>query len=117
MGKPLKYTEDEVLSAIKGSAGIVSTIAKNLKCDWHTAKSYIDSYENCKKAYSDEEEKVLDLAESKLIEAINKGDSQMIKYLLATKGKKRGFTEKTDIDLNVDGGINIIYADEQDKKL
>ncbi len=95
--------------AIKDSAGIMTTIAKNLGCDWSTARKYTEMYDSTKEAYFNEGERVLDLAESKLIEAINKGDSQMIKYLLATKGKKRGFTEKqiieheiTDIDKKID---------------
>ena len=42
------YSEDEILAAINGSFGIVSTVAKKLKCQWNTAKTYIDKYETAK---------------------------------------------------------------------
>ncbi len=115
--KLLNYTEEDILEAIKGSAGIVSTIAKKMDCNWHTAKTYINKYDSCKEAYSSEEEKVLDMAESTLYNSIKEGNTQDCKWLLSTKGKKRGFSEKTEIDHNINGGINIVYADEQDKKL
>jgi len=114
MGKPLEYTEEEILSAIKGSAGIISTIADNLGCSWHTADKYIKEHESCVEAYNDETERVLDLAESEMIKLIEGGEIQMIKYMLSTKGKKRGYTEKQEIEHT---GSQIIYLDKQDESL
>lgn len=109
MGKELNFTEEEMLNAIKGSAGIISTIADNLNCQWHSAHKYIQKYESAKQAYEDECERMLDTAESELKKLIEKGDPQMIRYILSTKGKKRGFSEKQEIEHsgNVDGNINI----------
>ena len=98
MGKPLKYTEEEVIAAIKNSAGIISVIAEKLNCSWNTAHKYINEYDFCKIAYMDEEERVLDLSESQMIKAIEEGDRQMIRWHLGTKGKKRGYTERHEFE-------------------
>jgi hypothetical protein len=110
------YTREEVLAAITGddprylkngkrmgSAGIVSTIADRLGCAWHTARKQIDKWESTKRAFDDEGERVLDLAESKMMVAINEGDGRMIRYILSTKGKARGYTERQEIT-GADGG-------------
>jgi len=100
------FTKEQVVEATKGSFGIVSKIAKNLGgCSWQTARSYIDHWEDTRAAYADENERSLDLSESKMLEQIGDGDGPMIRFHLATKGKARGYTERHDIGghlLNVD---------------
>ena len=91
------FSKKEVLKAVGGSAGIMSTVARRLSCDWHTAARYCNKWKETKIALADESEKVLDLAEAKLYEAIDSGDVQSAKWLLSTKGKKRGFSERHEI--------------------
>ena len=50
---------------------------------------------------NDAEEALLDFAESKLIEHIQKGDTQTLMFYLKTEGKKRGYVEKTETDVTV----------------
>ena len=95
------YTEKDILEAIYNSSGIVSNIAESLKCSWGTAKIYIDKYPSCIEALNDENESILDLAENKMLELIEEKDDKMIRYLLSTKGKKRGYTEKTEVGITV----------------
>jgi hypothetical protein len=95
--------QSDVLKAIKGSGAVMSTIAKRLDCAWYTARKYVNKWDATKQAYEDEEQMILDLAESKIYESINNGNTQDAKWLLATKGKKRGFTERQEIT-GADGG-------------
>jgi len=96
------FKKEEILNAIKDSGSIVSTIAKRLGVSWHTAKSYIESHEETKKAYEDEKEIILDSAEDVLFDSIIKGkDIQSSKWLLSTKGKSRGYSEKYEIESKV----------------
>lgn len=107
MAKKNQYTAEQFINAIVGSGGIISTIAKRIGCDWHTAKKYCDTMPTVKRAYDAECESVLDLAEVRLIKKIDEGDMGAIKYILSTKGKKRGYTERQEIDqrsINVDLG-------------
>ncbi len=47
------------------------------------------------------DESILDFAESKLVEHINNNDLQALIFFLRTKGKKRGYVEKTESDVNI----------------
>lgn len=106
-----KYTAQTFIDAIPGSAGIVSSIALKVGCDWHTAKKYIDNYPTIKQAYDDECERVLDMAETELYKAIKSGDAQMIKYFLSTKGKRRGYVERQELTGKDGGAIVINWGD------
>ena len=52
----------------------------------------IKASEKAQRAIKDEEETTLDLVEGKALSKINDGDGAMIRFYLATKGKKRGYT-------------------------
>jgi hypothetical protein len=94
----LDFTKEQVLGAIKGSMGIVSKIAHALGgCDWHTAQRYVQRWAETRAAYADESERALDLSESMLLKAVQAGDGPMIRFHLATKGKQRGYTERTEV--------------------
>jgi hypothetical protein len=100
------YTVKTILKAIKGCGGIVSTVAKRLKCDWNTADKYIKMYDETKQAIQDEKETILDMAEGVLYESIKEKDVQSAKWLLSVMGKKRGFSEK--LQLEHSGEVTII---------
>lgn len=116
MGRKHKLTEKELLENIKGSYGIISTIAARLHVDWHTVDDTIKMYPSCMQAIADENESVLDFTEGKAIERIKDGDSVMIRFMLATKGKKRGYTyeERIDDDGTDDNEPLNIVMDGQD---
>jgi hypothetical protein len=109
----IDYTKENILEAIKDSGGIISTIAKTLKCEWHTAERYINLWDETKEAYQDECEIILDKAESKMIEAIESKDMQMVRYLLSTKGKKRGYTERHELTGEEGKNIKIEFVDSE----
>ena len=115
MGRKHKLKEKELLENIKGSYGIISTIAARLHVDWHTVDDTIKMYPSCMQALADENESVLDFTEGKAIERIKDGDSVMIRFMLATKGKKRGYTyeDKLEADETAeDSNINVICDGE-----
>jgi hypothetical protein len=97
------YTAQQFIEAIPGTGGIVTAIARKVGCTWDTAKKYIDTYATVQRAYQDECESILDLAEAKVISAIKNDDGQMIRYYLSTKGKRRGYSERHETS-GPDGG-------------
>ena len=107
-----RYTEEQVLEAIRGSLGIVSHIAGRLQCEWHTARIYIDQWTRTRQAYADENERALDLSESKMLEAIQAGDGAMIRFHLATKGKARGYAEKLELNGAGEVLLRVVYGEE-----
>ena len=111
MGRKRIVKEKELLAAIEGCRGIISTVAARLHVGWHTAERAINDSEKAREAMSDEEETTLDFVEGKAIQRINEGDGAMIRFYLATKGKKRGYTydEKLETDESAeDSNINVI---------
>lgn len=94
------FQKSDIKKAIKGSGGIISKIASRLKCDWHTAKKYINKH-NLNRLLDNEIETTLDIAESKLIENIKEQDNTAIIFYLKTKGKHRGYVEKKEVDATV----------------
>ena len=95
-----KFTAEQFLTAIPKTGGIVSTIAARVGCSWATARKFIDTHPTVLAAYKDECETVLDMAESKLITAMNENDIESIKWYLARKGKHRGYSEKMELALS-----------------
>ena len=111
MGRKKSIKEKDLLAAIEDSNGFVTTIAARLHCSWHAADNAIKASPAAIQAIKDEEEKTLDFVEGKAIAKINEGDGAMIRFYLATKGKKRGFTydEKLEADESAeDNSINVI---------
>jgi len=115
MGRPKEYNYDipTIKNAIADSGGIIATIAENLGCEWHTAKSYIDKFDETKKAYEAESESVIDLAESKLIENISANDNTAIIFYLKTKGKKRGYIERSEVQNEVNVTISELTPEQR----
>ena len=111
MGRKKSIKEKDLLAAIEDSNGFVTTIAARLHCSWHAADNAIKASALALQAIKDEEEKTLDFVEGKAIKKINEGDGAMIRFYLATKGKKRGYTydEKLETDETAeDNNINVV---------
>lgn len=94
------YTQEQVCAATKDSYGIISRVAINLGCTWGTARRYIDMYPEAKALFSEEAERVLDVAETKVIQAINANDIQTAKWYLGMKGQERGYSDRREVDLS-----------------
>ena len=115
MGRKKSIKEKDLLVAIEDSNGFVTTIAARLHCSWHAADNAIKASAAALQAIKDEEEKTLDFVEGKAIKKINEGDGAMIRFYLATKGKKRGYTydEKLEADDSAeDNEVNVICDGE-----
>ena len=111
MGRKKSIKEKDLLAAIEDSNGFVTTIAARLHCSWHAADNAIKASALALQAIKDEEEKTLDFVEGKAIKKINEGDGAMIRFYLATKGKKRGYTydEKLETyESAEDSNINVV---------
>lgn len=103
-GRPKKLTEEKILDAISGSAGIKTTILKRLNVSLPTLNKYIDESPSLQQALKIEEESVLDMAEGTLYQLIQNGDAGAIFYFLNNKGKSRGYGQykKGDFDYKDD---------------
>ena len=90
MGKPSKKS---ILKAINGSDGVISTIAERIGVSWGTARNYIDADPDLLQALDDENNIIIDVAETETYKQVRDGEVWALKYVLSTKGTKRGWIE------------------------
>ena len=111
----MKLTKIKVKKAIPGSKGIISLIAKRCDVNWHTVKKFIEAEgnEKIKLLYLEELEKILDLGETRLYDAVDRCEPWAVGLLLKTIGRKRGYIEKQEI-INTNYSLS---AEEKTEKL
>ena len=115
-----RYKASDFQPHIKGSGGILSTIAARVGCDWITAKTWVEKNPTLAALYESECAVILDVAESVIYGNIQAAakiqqdaaktkqniqvDSTDAKWILARKGKRRGYGDESDINLKAPGG-------------
>jgi transposase-like protein len=61
-------------------------------------------------------DETLDWVESKLMNLIDRGNYQSIIFYLKTRGKKRGYVEKSELDVGFNEDKNVIIIKPYEKK-
>ena len=92
---------------------MVYLAADRLGCSHQTIYNYGERYTSVKAEMEKQDGVVDDTAELKLIQAIYNGEAWAIKFRLATKGRHRGYVERTEVT-GKDGEpirVSIEYAD------
>ncbi len=109
----MKVTKKRLLNAITGSYGNITVIAKKLGCQRAAVYEFLKKDEEVKTAVEQERERIVDLAENKLVDRLNKGDTTLIVMTLKTLGKNRGYGESIEHT----GTINqkIVFVDHLDE--
>lgn len=102
-----------IIAALEKSCGVVSTACNAIGMARSTFYEWLKTDPEFKEAVDDIQEYAIDIAESSLLKNIKEGDTTSIIFYLKTKGKKRGYVEKTESDLNLKGGINLIFQDAE----
>lgn len=76
---------------------MVYITAENLGCVPQTVYNYVNDYPAVAAAKELAEGKVIDLAELGLYKAILNNEPWALQFILKTKGKKRGYVERTEL--------------------
>ena len=88
-----------MLEALEKSLGIVSTACKMVDISRQTHYAWLKADEEYKKALSSIQDSVLDFAESHLYKLVKEGNPAATIFFLKTKGKKRGYIERQEIEV------------------
>ena len=105
------FTSQKINEAIKDSGGLKLEIAKKLNCNRETLDAYLKKFPECQKSLEREKENVLDIAEAQVYKRIKEGNDTLLIFFLKTRGKHRGYTERQEIQHNLDGiSITVIEA-------
>ena len=97
MGRPIKFTDDQLEQALIQSCGILSTAAKKLKVERSVISRRVNKSKKLQEAVQRAKEQCLDLAESELMFRIKdrtNASVQMnaIMYYLNNQGNSRGYS-------------------------
>ena len=87
----------KLLEALEKSLGVVTTACKSAQVARSTFYDYMAKYPEFKKSVEDISEIALDFAESKLHQQISEGNTTATIFYLKTKGKKRNYIERQEI--------------------
>ena len=94
--------KQKLINAIFDSHGVLTKAAQIADCSLKTIYNHRDRDTEVANAIIEAKEladcRLLDLAEDRLEQAVNRGDFRAIKYVLSTKGKSRGYTERAEIE-------------------
>ena len=95
-----KPTKKELfIKALTNNLGHITKACKAANIHRRTYYSWIDKDEQFKEDCDNVEAGLIDLAENRLLEKIDKYDITAIIFFLKTKGKKRGYQEKQEIEI------------------
>lgn len=103
-------TDLHVATAIEGSRGSLRLIAQRLGCSRQVAAGMIKRSEDLTSQLEDEIEASVDTLEEALYDKVASGDTPAIIFGLKTRGRKRGYSEKIEVDQNISGTILGITA-------
>ena len=95
--------KETVLEAIKGSAGLITTIQKRLcaamerNIGWTCTKEYTEKWEETREAMEAERQTTLDVAEGTIVKELYGNNVEVAKWYLRMKGKERGYIETQEV--------------------
>ena len=98
MGAKQKFTAEQIVAALKETKGMVYQAAALLNCDSMTIYNYRDRYASVRNELEMQNGQFDDIAESKLLKAVEAGEPWAIMFRLKTKGRHRGYVEKTEVE-------------------
>jgi hypothetical protein len=98
MARPRKFTDSQIIEALKATHGMVYLAAHNLGCSADAIYKRAKQEPKVQAVIDGERAKFIDLAEQKLYEALERGEKWAVEFSLRTIGRTRGYVEKQEIE-------------------
>lgn len=98
----MKFDEEKFIEVYQKKAGNISATCNALLVSRTQFYRKMKKSKKFKEAIDDAYESIIDNVESKLLSKINDGDTTATIFFLKTKGKKRGYVEKVELDSTVE---------------
>lgn len=102
-----------MIEALESSLGVVTTACNSVGINRKTHYEWMNEDEQYKADVLEVDNMALDFAESALHNNIREGKETSTIFYLKTRGKKRGYIEKTEVENthNFVGGKPVVYED------
>lgn len=105
----LSKEQNRFLKALKETLGNITGACLKIHISRQTYYNWMNNSEFAQ-AVEDTNESNIDYAESKLLSLIRDGNVTAIIFYLKTKGKKRGYIEKTEHDVNTNPFLELMQS-------
>ena len=102
MNKTEHIKKKAIIEALIKSLGVVTTACKIVGIGRTTFYDWLKEDKDFKKEVEDIQNVAIDFAESELFKQIQNGNTSATIFYLKTKGKKRGYYEKQQLDMTTD---------------
>jgi len=99
MNKSRHIKKEAMLQALENSLGVVTVACKKTETPRSTYYKWLKEDQEFAQAVKEIENVALDFAESQLHTQIKDGSTSATIFYLKTKGKKRGYIERNEVDL------------------
>ena len=99
----IQHTKKALIDALEKSLGVVTTACKIVGIDRTTFYRYLKDDQDFAKKVQEIENVTLDFVESQLHKQIKENSTAATIFFLKTKGKKRGYVERQEIDHTTQG--------------
>ena len=99
MDKSRHIKKEAMLQALENSLGVVTVACKQVDIPRSTYYKWLKEDEDFARAVKDIENIALDFGESQLHSQMKDGNTSATIFFLKTKGKKRGYVERSELDL------------------
>ncbi len=101
----VQQTKKALIEAMQKNLGVVSAACQAVGVDRSTFYLYSKTDPEFAQSVKDVEEYALDFVESQAYKQIKEGNTSMIIFYLKTKGKRRGYIERQEVEHS--GGIAV----------
>lgn len=98
MGKRLD--NESIIEVLNKAYGNLTAAARSLGVTRKALYNWVERDEELQQAVRDARESIIDIAENKLLQAINSGDMTAIIFTLKTLGKARGYIETKEVKVS-----------------
>jgi len=105
-----------LLEALEKSLGVVTSACKIVDCNRSTFYKYYNNDQDFRASVDELQNLTLDFAESQLHKQIKEGNTTATIFYLKTKGKKRGYVERKEVEMTAQVSTSKI-SDEAKKKI
>lgn len=105
----MKIAKKELLNELQNCDGQVVDIAQRFGITPRGLRKRIQENADLKAAQLEARERLVDIAQSKLGDAVRKGDAWAVKFTLETWGKSRGFTKVIEVESKDDNDVQYLF--------
>lgn len=100
-----RYKKDQIILAIGQCRGVYKDICATLDCTRGELQHYLNIHSEIKPLLQDAREDIVDDAEKVLLEKLHSNNEQVsqraAEFILKNLGKKRGYTDQPQVEVNV----------------